>query len=226
MATPVDVHRTLSIDALSNKRDLRAAVVDLAADVAVAGGKATLTLTRPRITTDAIRTEWTRIGLALVPTLRDSIHLAIEESDVSRSPAEGADSRVPLALPNYRFEVVRLLIEHALTGPASVRLNNLIREAVTSKAPIVSAVAALRLAGLVSSRGPIILDPAQIGGPTLAPLAALPQVMRFRHERGATPRTIGELLERAQAHVEPRAGRLANHRAGGHTGCTCGCTDD
>jgi hypothetical protein len=105
---------------------------------------------------------------------------------------------VPLATPNYRFEVLRLLVEHALRGRGPTRLKDLINEVGSSKAPIVSAVAALRLAGVLPGRGPLSLDPSELGGPTLATLAALPQVVRFRYERGSTPRTIGELLERAR----------------------------
>lgn len=198
MAATADIRRTLVIDALSNKRDLRAAFADLAADVAVSGGKAMLKLTHPRITTEAIQTEWARVGLALVPSLRDAIRIEIEDDAVSAAQTDRADSMVPLAPPNYRFEVVRLLVEQALSGRGPTRLKDLISQVGSSKAPIVGAVAALRLAGVLPSRGPLKLDPAELGGPTLATLTALPQVMRFRHERGATPRSIGELLERAR----------------------------
>jgi hypothetical protein len=198
MAATADDRRTLVIDALSNKRDLRAAFADLAADVAVSGGKAMLRLTHPRITTEAIQTEWARVGLALVPSLRDAIRIVIEDDVVSAAQTDRADSMVPLAPPNYHFEVVRLLVEHALSGRGPTRLKDLISQVGSSKAPIVGAVAALRLAGVLPSRGPLNLDPTELGGPTLTTLAALPQVIRFRFERGSAPRTIGDLLERAR----------------------------
>lgn len=198
MAATADPTRTLVIDALSNKRDLRAAVADLAAEVAVSGGKAVLRLTHPRITTEAIRSEWARVEVALLPSLRDAIRIAIEEDVVAAAQTDRTASMVSLAPPNYRFEVLRLLIEHALRGRGPTRLKDLINEVGSSKAPIVSAVAALRSAGVLPGRGPLRLDPTELGGPTLATLAALPQVIRFRYERGSTPRTIGELLERAR----------------------------
>ena len=198
MAATANPNRTLVIDALSNKRDLRAAVADLAAKVAVSGGKAVLRLTHPRITTEAIRSEWARVEVALLPGLRDAIRIAIEDDVVSAAQTDRTDSMVPLATPNYRFEVLRLLVEHALRGRGPTRLKDLINEVGSSKAPIVSAVAALRLAGVLPGRGPLSLDATELGGPTLATLAALPQVVRFRFERGSTPRTIGELLERAR----------------------------
>ncbi len=198
MAVIADIRRTVVIHALSNKRDLRAAFADLAADVAVSGGRATVTLTNPRITTAAIQAEWARIGLAFLPSLRDAIRIEIQEDVVSRSKTDGAGSMVPLIPPNYRFEVVRLLIEHALSGRGPIGLKSLTSQVGSSKAPIVAAVSALRLAGVLPSRGPLEIYPAQLGGPALATLGALPQIMRFRYERGATPASIGALLERAR----------------------------
>lgn len=152
MAVTADIRRTLIIDSLSNKRDLRAAFADLAADLAISGGKAMLKLTHPRITPEAIQMEWARVGLALVPSLRDAIGIEIEDDVASAAQTDRADSMVPLAPPNYRFEVVRLLVERALSGRGPARLKDLISQVGSSKAPIVGAVAALRLASCTEPR--------------------------------------------------------------------------
>lgn len=186
---------------LRNTRDLRAEILALAADLLGSRLQGRLDVVAPVISESTVRQEWDRLLPAIAPTVRSRMSLAVEHAGgiVAEETAgyAGATDAVPLNRPNYRFEVLRLLLAGGLDrSPSSFR--HLLKGIGASQTPIRAALSALKAADLVHTQGRslcVIADDLSLE--RLAQIRALPQTTRFRFARGAHIRPPAQLLERA-----------------------------
>ena len=187
---------------LRNTRDLRAELLGLASAVAAGNADGCLEVIQPIISVATVREEWQRAMSALSPSVRKRLRLVVTAAEPS--PAAGL---LPLLRPNYRYEVLRLLVGANLEddGPqpeAGVAAHidrtqlGLIRAVGASQTPIRAALVALRDAGIVQSMRRLELEPEALTSEVLSRVGALPQVLKFRFERGAALRSPQELLLR------------------------------
>ncbi|MGV8942082.1 MAG: hypothetical protein ACOH1P_11205 [Lysobacter sp.] len=195
---------TRVLKGLRSTRDLRAEVLDLAVLALVNPGPAQLNVKAPAISPETVRAEWERVLPALAPAVRGRLQLVIE---AVRQRGEGL--LVPLGRPNYRHEVLRLLIGASVGGDAlpkaagkiesiSGTQPGLIEAIGASQTPIRKALAALRDAGIIESLRRLGLSPEELSLETLGRVGALPKTLRFRFERGAQIKPPPALLARAQ----------------------------
>jgi hypothetical protein len=116
----------------------------------------------------------------------------------------------PVEKPNYRYEVLRLLLGAHMEGDSGLTSNGiaesvggtqrgLIEALGVSATPVRSALAALRDSGLIRNMRSLDLTPEALTMDLLRKLGASPQTIRFRFERGARIKAPAELLERAQS---------------------------
>ncbi|HUH89180.1 MAG TPA: hypothetical protein VLZ76_00770, partial [Lysobacter sp.] len=145
-----------------------------------------------------------RVLPALAPAVRGRLKLVIEAVR-----ERGAGLLVPLGRPNYRHEVLRLLIGASLDGtalpqaageiaPVSGTQPGLIEAIGASQTPIRKALSALRDAGIIESLRRLGVSAEDLSLEALGRVGALPQTLRFRFERGAQIRSPATLLARAQ----------------------------
>jgi hypothetical protein len=210
MATPVT--RTLS--RLRNNRDLRAEIMGLAAALATNRSSGRLTVLDPVVAEATVRAEWQRMLPALAPAVRQRMSLLVRTSapgkaapDAMQAPAD----TTPLDRPNYRYEVLRLLVAARLEAGPPARTQDLIQAIGASQTPVRQALDALRSAGVVhrASRRALEIHLEDISPELLARLGAQPQALRFRFERGAQVKPPAALLKRAQQLLQPPPGRTA-----------------
>ncbi len=162
------------------------------------------------ITEATIRKEWDTLLPAIAPKVRARIALVLDETEAtSVNEARSKESGlVPLDKPNYRFEVLRLLLGASLEsdGPqpeAGIAAHvegkqvGLVDTLGASITPVRSALAALHDAGLIRSLRWLELAPQDLSMEQLSRLGALPQTLRFRFERGAGIKSPADLLKRA-----------------------------
>lgn len=190
------IERTLR--QLRSTRDLRAEMLTLAADLAAGGGRGCLTVLDPVIAPSTVQGEWSRLLPILSHDVRDRMSLHLE-SDRSASPSH----RLPpdfalLDRPNYRYEVVRLLLGANLEGSGPKPIQRLMEKIGASQTPVRQALNELKQAGIAHSKGRgVDVTAEDLSTELLARLHALPQVLRFRFERGAQIKTPAALLQRA-----------------------------
>ena len=204
----VQIHKILRN--LRNKRDLRAEMLALAADLATNNFPGRLTVVAPAISPGTVQDEWDRLLAVLVPAVRERMTLEIEDaSDRLRAHDYRLEraGMVPLARPNYRFEVLRLLIGASLEGEGRQPLRGLIEKIGASQTPIRAALQDLKKAGLLSPWTPALeleVVPEDLSLELLAKVGALPQTLRFRFERGAQITPPDALLQRALPLLQKR----------------------
>jgi hypothetical protein len=191
------VHRTLKH--LSSTRDLRAEMLALAADLTGNRSSGRLDVSDPVISAETVNNEWQRLLPAIAPDIRERMTLSIA---TRASPAAGARSGAPTSLPldrpNYRHEVLRLLIGADLEDDGPQSIKSLIERIGASQTPIRSALADLKRANVVYPHGRgIETASTELSAELLARLGALPQTFKFRFERGAQLRPPPALLDRA-----------------------------
>lgn len=195
---------TRMLKGLRSTRDLRAEMLELAAAGLTHPGLLQLDVLAPAISPETVRAEWDRVLPALAPAVRGRLKLVIE---AVRQP--GAGLLVPLGRPNYRHEVLRLLIGASIEGDTlpkaagkiasiSGTQPGLIEAIGASQTPIRKALAELRDAGIIESLRRLDLSPEDLSLETLGRVGALPQTLRFRFERGAQIKRPAALLARAQ----------------------------
>lgn len=208
---------TRTLRRLSNTRDLRAEILSLAAQLVTAtGAKGRMLVVDPVINAATVRNEWAGLLPAIAPGVRTRMSLAIEGSEASTVQASrgSENASLPLDKPNYRFEVLRLLLgarlERTLANPAqgiaaqvAGSQIGLMRALGASPTPIRSALAALRDAGLIHSLRRLEIAPETLSMEQLGLLGALPQTLRFRFERGARIKPPADLLARAEPLLGP-----------------------
>jgi hypothetical protein len=206
--------RTLS--GLRNTRDLRAEILSLAERLTGNQQDGRLAVRRPKINPTTVQQEWDQALQVITPDIRSRMSLAIEtELDIVPGATrqhdefwhfrQMAQDQIQIERPNYRFEVLRLLLDAQLTHIETPALGQLISTIGASQTPIRAAVTQLKQAGVLAawSRG-LHIDLEVLSQDLLAKVRALPQTLRFRYERGANPRSSAALVERAQVLLRNR----------------------
>ncbi|HET9034217.1 MAG TPA: hypothetical protein VFN25_15095 [Dokdonella sp.] len=208
-----------SLRRLRSTRDLKAEILALAA--ALVGNKSLgrLTVVDPVVNETTVRDEWGRLVLAISKEIRDrmSLHFESAAEVVGQSSVSGSGSAlVELDRPNYRFEVLRLLIGAGLKNDRAqpeaakgARIEGsqlgLIKAIGVSQTPVRSALAALKDAGIIKDLRGLDLTPERISLEMMGRIGALPQVLRFRFERGAQIKPASTLLKRVLPLLSPGA---------------------
>lgn len=196
----VSLHKTLR--QLRNTRDLRAEILSLAAQLATSPkAKGSITVTAPVINQGTVQEEWDRLLPAIAPEIRERMSLSLEPTvvPVNRHPMFDhvpGDAAVELIRPNYRYEVIRLLIETHLRGE-TVPISQLIAWVGASQTPVRAALADLKAAGIVDAVGRHLkISLSELSNELLARVAALPQTLHFRFAQGAQLKPPAVLLDR------------------------------
>lgn len=197
-------HRS-TLRGLRNTRDLRAEMLGLAAQLSGNTLRACLTVVDPTISEATVQEEWARHLPALAPSVRERLELRIERARPDKAAPLASDSgALPLDRPNYRHEVLRLLLAADLDASAPVPVSALIARVGVSQTPIRQALADLRASGLSRSKARGLQIAAEdLSTELLARVQALPQVLHFRFERGARIKPAAALLERALPLLAP-----------------------
>jgi len=213
----ISVDRTLS--RLRNTRDLRAEIASLAADLVATDVHGNLNIIDPAISPSKVREEWERLLRAINPRVRSRMSLDIKHRETPRlseySSHYNPKDAIPVDRPNYRYEVLRLLLEASLAYSGTDSLKGLIDRIGASQTPIRGAIIELKRAGVVHPSGRSLrVTPEEISQELLAKVGALPQTVRFRFERGARIKPPATLVERvlpllAQSAVGSRWGQIA-----------------
>ena len=158
--------RQITLRNLRNTRDLRAGILSLAAELAALPSKqGRLTVVDPAISEATIHREWESLLPAIAPDVRARMALTVD--GMGESATAGA---LPLEKPNFRFEVLRLLLGASLEadGPQPAAgitahiegtQSGLIKSLGASPTPIRSALVALRDAGLIQSLTWLEIEP-------------------------------------------------------------------
>lgn len=206
---------TKTLRNLRNTRDFRAELLSVAAHLADNVETALIRVEEPAISPATVRDEWSRLLAAIKPEIAARMQLEVSLSATSGSPIEALSERggvrpselIPLARPNYRAEVLRLLVGASLANDGMWSVKGLIQQIGASQTPIRQALQELRLSGVLHewSGSHVDLVPENLSAELLAKLQAMPQALRFRFERGAQLRTPIELLERALPLLGPKA---------------------
>jgi hypothetical protein len=207
----------VTLSKLSNTRDLRAGILSLATKLAVDGdATGRMMVVDPLINPATVRKEWEESLPAIAPGVRERMTLTIEEQD---APAGNAslhreDGTISVDKPNYRFEVLRLLLgaamEHGRPQPepgiaAHIEGTQigLINTLGVSPTPVRTALESLRNANLIHGLRWLEIEPEALSMEQLSRLGALPQTLRFRFERGTRIKPPRELLSRAEQLLGP-----------------------
>lgn len=190
-----------TVSRLRNTRDLQAAIVSLAAELVGHRGGGRLTVVDSAISPGTVRREWERLLHALDPAIRSRMRLDIEQRETPRlweySSLHDPMDVIPLDRPNYRYEVLRLLLGASLTLSGADSLKGLVDRIGASQTPIREAIIDLKRAGIIQVSGRrLCVLPGELSRESLARMGALPQMLRFRFERGAQIRSPKELVER------------------------------
>lgn len=197
---------------LRNTRELRAEILDLAARLVGSQATGQMAVVDPVVSEAAIREEWNRLIPAIAPDVRERMRLAIEHGigRAAKKPIRAVETRrLALDRPNYRFEVLRLLLGASLEddGPqpeAGIAAHiegtqiGLVNALGASPTPVRSALVALRDAGLIRRLTWLEITPEALTMEQLSRLGALPQTLRFRFGQGARIKSPAELVQRAE----------------------------
>ncbi|MGB5102652.1 MAG: hypothetical protein WBO04_04945 [Steroidobacteraceae bacterium] len=131
-------------------RDLRAEILSLAAELATNDAIARLIVRSPLISPQTVQHEWNRMLPAIASEVRSRMALAIEDpGDADPSEGRRQTDAVPLARPNYRYEILRILLEADLSGEPSPSILELIQDIGASQTPIRAALEELKSSGVV-----------------------------------------------------------------------------
>lgn len=185
---------------LRSTRDLRAEILALAAELAPQTFAGRLAVIDPVISESKVREEWARLLPAITPEIRERMSLIVESNPESIGKASAfrvESGHVVLDRPNYRYEVLRLLIGASLEDDGPQAIQGLLDKIGASQTPIRQALGALKKAGVAHSWGHGVEVTAEsISVELLAKLGALPQTVRLRFERGAQIKPPAVLLQR------------------------------
>lgn len=187
---------------LRNTRDLRAEMLALAASLAANKSNGRMTVTSPVISEATVQKEWNRLLPAIAPEVRARMTLSIEQgADDLAEKQTGIRIESGIQLldrPNYRFEVLRLLLGANLEDDGPQPIKGLMDKIGASQTPIRDALVELKQAGVAHSWGRGIEVAAEnVSVELMAKIRALPQTLRFRFERGAQIKPSALLLKRA-----------------------------
>lgn len=203
----MDANASKTLRNLRNTRDFRAELLSIAAHLAEHPETAKIRVEEPAISHATVRDEWNRLIAAIKPEISARMQLELSPSATSGAPskalsrkAEGRRSElIPVDRPNFRAEVLRLLVGASLANDGMWSVKGLIRQIGASQTPIRQALQELKRSGVLHEwhGSHVDLVPENLSAELLAKLQAMPQTLRFRFERGARVRTPAELLERA-----------------------------
>ncbi len=196
---PVKFQKTLP--GLRNKRDLRAEMLALAAALTTNHFGGRLTVIDPVISASTVQQEWDRLLPALAPDVGRRMTLVIaNETDKTREHPGSIRMRTGVVLldrPNYRYEVLRLLVGASLEDDGPQPIQGLMDIIGASQTPIRQALSELKQAGIAHSWGHgVELAAEEVSAELMAKMRALPQTLRFRFERGSQIKPPAMLLER------------------------------
>ncbi|WP_374604406.1 hypothetical protein [Arenimonas sp.] len=199
---PRAIERTLS--GLRSKRDLRAEILDLAAKASETGKAGRLVVIQPLVASSTVQAEWDRLIPVLATGIGQALTLEIVQLPLSQRVDQDrrADERVELQRPNYKHEVLRVLVGASLEGEGEQPLRGLIQKVGVSQTPVRAAVAELKRAGLLSpwTRSPVLeVVPEDMSLALLAKVQALPQTLRLRFAQGARLKSPAQLLDRVMS---------------------------
>lgn len=200
---------------LRNTRDLRAELLSIAAHLADNAETALIQVEEPAISHATVRDEWSRLIAAIKPEIAARMRLELSPSVTSGAPTKALSRKagerrpelIPVDRPNYRAEVLRLLVGASLANDGMWSVKGLIRQIGASQTPIRQALQELKRSGVLHEwdGSHVDLVPENLSAELLAKLQAMPQTLRFRFERGARIRTPVELLDRAVHLLGPNA---------------------
>lgn len=190
-------------------------MLSLAAEIAASDAEeGVLRVVHPTLSAVTVEREWDALLPLIVSQLRARMRLVVETALPRQEALASRAGLLSLDKPNYRFEVLRLLLGAALEddGPqpeagitARIGTQADLGEALgASSTPVRSALTALRDAGLIPSLTWLEIAPEDVSMDLLSRIGALPQVLRFRFERGARIKPPAELMERAKALLGPK----------------------
>lgn len=179
----------------------------LAAELATGKLQGRLTVVDPAINPTTVQEEWERLLPAISPEIRDRMSLAVEPTAVPAEQSSAYRIRSGIALldrPNYRYEVLRLLLGANLENDGPQSIQGLLDKIGASQTPIRQALSELKQAGVIHSDGRGVEVAAEdVSSELLAKVRAQPQSLRFRFERGAQIKSPAELLQRALHLLQP-----------------------
>lgn len=196
---------------LRNTRDLRAEILGLAASLVANRARGRLVVADSVINQDTVQAEWDRLLPALAPDVRDRMSLVVQPGAASTAKASGAirvESGVALLdRPNYRYEVLRLLLESSLEGDGPQSIRGLVDAIGASQTPVRQALAELKRSGIAHSWGRgVAVSAEDVSLELMTKLRAAPQTLRFRFERGSQIKPPAALLARAMPLLGPGGG--------------------
>lgn len=205
MVSPMTSNPSHILRNLRNTRDFRAELLNIAASLADNSDAATIRVEEPAISEKTLRNEWDRLMVAVKPAIARRMRLELASSAkkrlavVTRSKTDSvAANAIALERPNYRAEVLRLLVAANLAGDDTWSTAKLIKHIGASQTPVRQALQDLKRAGwahrMMPSRIDVVAE--DLSAESMAKLQAVPQILRFRFERGAHLRSPAELLER------------------------------
>jgi DNA-binding transcriptional ArsR family regulator len=188
---------TISVKAPGSLREIRAAAVQAAQLVAEPGRRVVIEVSEPRVAERTIRSDWETTRALLRPHIAREIILTFVQREGSSVQSES----LPLPRPNFRFEVLRALINAASQGSPAVPVGGLQSYVGGSQSALRPALAALEAAGLVevcSNRSRRLAgNLGQLTPEALSRLDIGPPILRFRLARGAST-SLDRLAARAE----------------------------
>ena len=185
---------------LRNTRDLRADMLELAAELAaVPDQSGVLRVISPAIADDTVRSVWDTMRVAFRAELAARMDLEIERDIAERwHRSEQPTNPIAIERANFRYEVLRNLLNAGFRSSALQTSGDMQREIGASQTPIREA-----LKSLIASWGVIEtwsdgmrITPESITQDVLTRTRSTPQTLRFRFERGAHIKPAEQLLER------------------------------
>lgn len=215
LGTTMAVEWERKLQGLRNTRDFRAELLSAAAKLVNRKGSFVIRVQASKISKTALDEEWNRFNAVIKPDIAARMRLDLSMAATVESSARsalGAAGTIPsgsvsVDRPNYRAEVLRLLVGASLANDGMWSVKGLIQQIGASQTPIRQALHELKRSAVLEDWGGrhVDLQPEKLSAELLAKLHASPQRLRFRFERGARIRTPAELLERVLPLLGPKA---------------------
>lgn len=202
----VTLNRTLKD--LRNTRDLRSEILGLASKLANEGSTARLIVEDPLVSSNTVEEEWKAAMKVLAPSVSERMTIEIQKADAPGRPAGFTIETgiFPLERPNFRYEVLRLLVAASLEDDGLQTVRALAGKIGASEPTIRSALADLIETGACRRWGSQFeLVAEDVTTELMARIGAFPQMLRFRFAQGAMPRPPSDLVERAMLLLGPES---------------------
>jgi DNA-binding Lrp family transcriptional regulator len=190
--------------AIRGRRDLRAEILALATVLRVGQTGRLYVDSRSTMSRKAIAAEWHKVMGVLAPAIAKRLDYIVTEEPPQDGSFEASRDTVIVGRPNYRFEVLRLLIDATLRGEARLTFGEILRQIGASETAVRPAVAALKRAGVLANRARTTYLALPLEGMTmelLTRIEAAPRKLKFRFELGSRSRAPADLFDRAMSLV-------------------------